>query len=61
MLLHTEKVMRNYSGFYQGLIGYYMVFKNYIAALTLSRKIILPLFLSGCGVKMRPSKAKVLT
>ena len=24
----TEKVMRNYSGFYQGLSGYYLVFMN---------------------------------
>ena len=33
---------------------------NYIAALTLTRKIILLQFLSDCGVKTRPSKAKVL-
>ena len=33
---------------------------NYIAALTLTRKIILLQFLGDCGVKTRPSKAKVL-
>ena len=27
-LLLTEKIMRNYSGFYQDLSGYYMVFMN---------------------------------
>ena len=59
-LLLTEKIMLNYSGFYQGLSGYYMVFMNYIAALTLTRKTILFQFLSDCGVKGRPSKAKVL-
>ena len=33
---------------------------NYIAALTLMKKIILLQFLSDCDMKMRPSKAKVL-
>ena len=37
-----------------------MVFMNYIAALKLTRKIILLQFLSDCGVKTRPSKNKVL-
>ena len=50
--------MPNHSGFYQGFSGYYMVFMNYIAALTLTRKIILLQFLSDYG--MRASKAKVL-
>ena len=30
-LLLTIKNTRNYSGFYQSLSGYYMVFMNYIA------------------------------
>ena len=50
----TEKIMGNYSGLYQGLSGYYMVFMNYIAALMLTRKI------SGCDMKTRPSKVKDL-
>ena len=37
-----------------------MVFMNYIAALKLTRKIILVQFLSDCGVKIRPCKTKVL-
>ena len=51
--------MRN-SEFYQGLTGYVIVFMNYIAALTLTTKIILLQFSSDCGIKTRPSKAKVL-
>ena len=43
--------MRNYSGFYQGLSGYYIVFMNNIPGLTLSIKIILLQLLSACGVK----------
>ena len=43
--------MLNYLGFYQGLSSYYMVFMNCIAALTLSRTIVLLQFLSDCGVK----------
>ena len=50
--------MPNYSGFYQGLNGYYMVFMNYIAALMLTKNNILLQFLSDCGVKTSPSKAK---
>ena len=50
--------MRNYSGFYQGLSGYYMVFMNYIVALR--GKIILLQFLSDCGVKTRSSRVKLL-
>ena len=38
--------MRNYSGFYQDLSGYYMVFLNYIAALSLTGKIVVLQFLS---------------
>ena len=42
MLLFTEKQsMCIYSGFYQGLSGYYKVFKNYIASLTFTKKFIL--------------------
>ena len=33
---------------------------NYIAALKLTRKIILVQFLSDCGVKIRPCKTKFL-
>ena len=40
--------MRNYSGFYQGHSGYYMVFMNYIAALTLARKNYFASTLSDC-------------
>ena len=58
-LLLTEKIMRNYSGFYQDLSGYYMVFMNYIAiTLTLTRKIILLQFVSGCDVKTRLSRPR---
>ena len=56
-LLLTEKIMRNYSGFYQDLSGYYMVFMNYIAiTLTLPRKIIFLQFVSDCDVKTRLSR-----
>ena len=37
-----------------------MVFMNYIAALTLTRKITSLQFLSDCGVKTRSSRAKDL-
>ena len=53
--------MRNYSGFYQGLSGYYMVFMNYVALLMLTRKTILLQFLIDCDMKTRPSKVKILT
>ena len=59
-LLLTEKIMCDFSGFYQGLSGCYMIFMNYIAALTLTKKITLLQFFSDCAVKTRPSKAKVL-
>ena len=59
-LLLTEKIVRNYSGFYQGLSDYYMVFINYIVLLKLTKKIILLQYLSECGVKTRSSKAKIL-
>ena len=37
-----------------------MVFMNYIAALTFTKKILLLQFLNDCGMKMRPSKTKIL-
>ena len=39
MLLLLEK-KREYSGFYQGLSGYYKAFMNYVAALMFTRKIL---------------------
>ena len=45
--------MRNYSGFYQDLSGYYMVFMNYIPSSTLTTKIIFLQVLNDCGVKTR--------
>ena len=50
----------NYSGFYQGPSGYYMVLMNYFAALMLTRKFIMFHCCGDCGVKTRSSKAKVL-
>ena len=41
-MLLTKKFICNYSDFYQDLSGYYIVFMNYIAALTLTT----PQFLS---------------
>ena len=55
-LLLTEKIMRNYSGFYQNISGTYIVFVNYIAGLTLPRKIILLQFLSDCKRSLLRSK-----
>ena len=40
MFLFTEKNMPNYLGFYKGLTGCYIVFMNYIAALTFKRKLL---------------------
>ena len=59
-LLLTEKIMRNYSGFYQDLSGYFIVFMNYVAALILTRKVILFQFVSDYAKKARLFKTKVL-
>ena len=59
-LLLTEKIMRNYSGFYQDLSGYFTVFMNYVAALILTRKVILFQFVSDYAKKTRLFKTKVL-
>ena len=40
MLLLLEKKTCDYSGFYQGLSGYYMAFMNCIPALMFTRKIL---------------------
>ena len=60
MLLLTKKFICNYSDFYQDLSGHYTVFMNYIAALTLTRKIILLQFSRDCGLTKRLSNATVL-
>ena len=58
MLLAKENI-RNYSGFCKDLSGYYIIFMNYIAALTLTKKILLLQFLSECSIEARPSKNKI--
>ena len=58
MLLVKENI-RNYSGFCKDLSGYYIIFMNYIAALTLTKKILLLQFLSECSIEARPSKNKI--
>ena len=59
-LLLTEKIMRNYSGFYQDLSGYFIVFMNYVAALILTRKVILFQFVSDYAKKRGFLKPKFL-